>query len=54
MVTWLTKYSTLAAGGIALKMNLDAETVLFAILDIFTQGILGYWILIAYDSAAGT
>lgn len=54
MVTWLTKYSTLAAGGIALKMNLDAETVLFAILDIFTQGILGYWILIAHDSAAGT
>merc|ERR1712187_819180 len=45
---------TLAAGGIALKMNLDAETVLFAILDIFTQGILGYWILIAHDSAAGT
>lgn len=44
----------LAAGGISFKMNVDAETVLFAILDIFAQGILGYWILIAHDSAAGT
>lgn len=46
--------SVLAAGGIALKLNVDAETVLFAILDIFSQGILGYWLLIAYESAAGT
>lgn len=46
--------SALAAGGISFKMNVDAETVLFAILDIFAQGILGYWILIAHDSAAGT
>ncbi|EYE94993.1 opsin family protein [Aspergillus ruber CBS 135680] len=44
----------LAAGGIALKLNVDAETILFAILDIFTQGILGYWLLIAYESVAGT
>lgn len=50
----LTDHSVLAAGSIALKLNIDAETVLFAILDIFSQGILGYWLLIAYESAAGT
>lgn len=46
--------SALAAGGLSLRMNLDAETVLFAILDILSQGILGYWLLMAHDSAAGT
>lgn len=46
--------STLAAGALSLKLSLDTETILFAILDIFSQGILGYWLLIAHDSAIGT
>lgn len=44
---------TLAAGSLALKINVDVETVLFAIQDIFTQGLLGYWLLLAHDSAQG-
>ncbi|RHZ53729.1 opsin family protein [Aspergillus thermomutatus] len=43
----------LAAGVLALKMNVDTETVVFAIYDIFTQGLLGYWLIIAHDSAQG-
>ncbi|KAL4892858.1 hypothetical protein BDV59DRAFT_202230 [Aspergillus ambiguus] len=43
----------LAAGPLALKINLDAENVVFAIYDIFTQGIIGYWLLIAHDSSNG-
>ncbi|KAL5358656.1 family A G protein-coupled receptor-like protein [Aspergillus floccosus] len=41
----------IAAGPLALKMNVNAETVIFAIYDIFTQGIIGYWLLIAHDSS---
>ncbi|OJJ51756.1 hypothetical protein ASPZODRAFT_88482 [Penicilliopsis zonata CBS 506.65] len=40
----------LAAGALDLKISLDTETVLFAILDIFAQGLLGYWLLLAHDS----
>ncbi|OJJ34479.1 hypothetical protein ASPWEDRAFT_42481 [Aspergillus wentii DTO 134E9] len=43
----------IAAGSLSLKMNIDGESVLFAIYDIFTQGILGYWLLIAHNSASG-
>ncbi|KAJ5389043.1 uncharacterized protein N7496_000111 [Penicillium cataractarum] len=43
----------LAAGSLALKITVDVETVLFAIQDIFTQGLLGYWLLLAHDSAQG-
>lgn len=45
--------STLAAGALALKLSVDAETVLFAVLDIVTQGLVGYWLLMAHDSATG-
>jgi hypothetical protein len=45
--------STLAAGPLALKMSFDSEIVLFAILDIFTQALLGYWIIIAHDGSPG-
>lgn len=41
----------IAAGPLALRMNVDAETVMFAIYDIFTQGILGYWLLLAHDTS---
>lgn len=44
----------LAAGPLALKMSVDTETVLLAVLDIFTQGIFGYWIIMAHDSAVGS
>ncbi|KAJ5557985.1 hypothetical protein N7535_009477 [Penicillium sp. DV-2018c] len=44
---------TLAAGSLALRLSVDAETILFAVLDVFTQGILGYWLLLAHDSSSG-
>ncbi|KAJ5757239.1 uncharacterized protein N7511_007421 [Penicillium nucicola] len=43
----------LAAGPLALQLSVDTETVLFAILDVWTQGILGYWLLLAHDSSQG-
>lgn len=50
----MVKNRTLAAGSLSLKMSIDTETITFAIFDIFSQGILGYWLLIAHDSAPGT
>lgn len=44
--------SALAAGPLALKLSVDAETVIFAIHDILTQGIVGYWLLLANDNAS--
>ncbi|KAJ5121017.1 uncharacterized protein N7515_008978 [Penicillium bovifimosum] len=44
---------SLAAGALALRLSVDMETILFAVLDIFTQGILGYWLLLAHDSSPG-
>lgn len=46
-------FSILAVGTLALKASVDVETVLFAIQDIFTQGLLGYWLLLTHDSATG-
>ncbi|KAL2864340.1 opsin family protein [Aspergillus lucknowensis] len=45
---------TIAAGVLALKVNITGEAVLFAIHDIVLQGILGYWLVIANDAATGT
>jgi hypothetical protein len=45
--------SALAAGSLALRLSVDTETVLFAIQDVFTQGVLGYWLLLAHDSTSG-
>lgn len=45
--------SSLAAGALALKLSVDTETVLFAIQDVFTQGVLGYWLLLAHESVSG-
>ncbi|KAJ5981834.1 hypothetical protein N7499_009110 [Penicillium canescens] len=42
---------TIAAGPLALQLSVNTETILFAILDIFTQGIIGYWLLLAHDSS---
>lgn len=51
MLMW--SFSSLAAGALALKLSVDTETILFAVLDIFTQGILGYWLLLTHDSSPG-
>lgn len=51
---WTDLSSTLAAGSLALKVSVDVETVLFAIQDIFTQGLLGYWLVLSHDNAQGT
>lgn len=45
--------SSLAAGALALRVSVDTETILFAIQDVFTQGVLGYWLLLAHESASG-
>lgn len=42
--------SSLAAGALALRLSVDTETILFAIQDVFTQGILGYWLLFAHEN----
>ena len=34
-----------------MKISVDAETVIYAVQDIFTQGILGYWLVLVQDSA---
>ncbi|KAJ5201397.1 uncharacterized protein N7498_006060 [Penicillium cinerascens] len=44
---------SIAAGSLALKLSVDTETVLFAVLDIFTQGIVGYWLLLTHDTSPG-
>ncbi|THD00069.1 hypothetical protein EYZ11_000394 [Aspergillus tanneri] len=44
---------TLAAGALALRINVDSEVVLFAIYDLFLQGIIGYWLILAHDSSPG-
>lgn len=44
---------SLAAGALALRLSVDTETILFAIQDVFTQGVLGYWLLFAHESTSG-
>ncbi|CDM38139.1 hypothetical protein DTO013E5_8750 [Penicillium roqueforti] len=44
---------SLAAGALALRLSVDTETILFAIQDVFTQGILGYWLLFTHESSPG-
>ncbi|KAF7715928.1 Uncharacterized protein PECH_005733 [Penicillium ucsense] len=41
----------LAAGSLATKISVDAETIIYAVQDIFSQGILGYWLVLVQDSA---
>lgn len=41
-------FSILAASPLAHKVTLDAEVVVWAILDILTQGAVGYWLLIRH------
>ncbi|KAK2771435.1 hypothetical protein FQN53_004988 [Emmonsiellopsis sp. PD_33] len=39
-----------AASSNARRMSIDAEIVVYAILDVLLQGIFGYWLLISHDS----
>jgi hypothetical protein len=42
-------YSILAASPLAHRISVDAEVVTWAIHDILTQGIFGYWLLLGHD-----
>jgi len=44
---------SIAAGSLALKVSVDTETILYAVLDIFTQGVVGYWLLLTHDTSPG-
>lgn len=44
----------LAASPLAHKISLDAEVIAWAILDILTQGIFGYWLLLTLDNSDTT
>jgi len=44
----------LAASPLAHKINLDAEVVAWAVHDILTQGIFGYWLLLTHDNQEST
>ncbi|CAG7949183.1 unnamed protein product [Penicillium nalgiovense] len=49
-------FGSISGSGIAMLALfpiVDTETVLFAIQDVFTQGILGYWLLFAYENTPG-
>lgn len=44
-------YSILATSSLAHRVSIDTEIVAFAVLDILTQGIFGYWLLVSHDSS---
>jgi hypothetical protein len=33
------------------RISVDAETVAWAVHDILTQGLFGYWLLLGHDSS---
>ncbi|OKL63044.1 hypothetical protein UA08_01216 [Talaromyces atroroseus] len=41
----------LAASPLSHRISVDAETVAWAIHDILTQGLFGYWLLVGHDSS---
>ncbi|KAL2010848.1 hypothetical protein VTN00DRAFT_3566 [Thermoascus crustaceus] len=41
----------LATSSLAHRVSIDTEIVAFAVLDILTQGIFGYWLLVSHDSS---
>ncbi|PGH28041.1 hypothetical protein AJ80_00296 [Polytolypa hystricis UAMH7299] len=38
-----------AASANARRMSIDAEIIVYAILDILLQGVFGYWLLVSHD-----
>ncbi|KAK2733668.1 hypothetical protein FQN57_002065 [Myotisia sp. PD_48] len=39
-----------AASSNARKMSVDAEIIVYAILDILSQAVFGYWLIVSHDS----
>ncbi|WEW59632.1 hypothetical protein PRK78_005111 [Emydomyces testavorans] len=39
-----------AASSNARRMSIDAEIIIYAILDVLSQGVFGYWLLVSHDS----
>ncbi|EAS29357.3 opsin 1 [Coccidioides immitis RS] len=39
-----------AASSNTRRMSVDAEIIIYAILDILSQGVFGYWLLVSHDS----
>jgi len=39
-----------AASSNARRMSIDAEIIVYAILDVLSQGVFGYWLLVTHDS----
>ncbi|KAH8690082.1 putative opsin [Talaromyces proteolyticus] len=49
LATFLLYPIILAASPLAHKISVDAEVVAWAVHDILTQGIFGYWLILAHD-----
>ncbi|EEP77523.1 opsin 1 protein [Uncinocarpus reesii 1704] len=39
-----------AASSNTRRMSVDAEIIIYAILDVLSQGVFGYWLLVSHDS----
>ncbi|KAL1956077.1 hypothetical protein VTO42DRAFT_7672 [Malbranchea cinnamomea] len=39
-----------AASSNARRMTVDTEIIIYAILDVLSQGVFGYWLLVSHDS----
>ncbi|KAI1914177.1 hypothetical protein LOZ61_002355 [Ophidiomyces ophidiicola] len=39
-----------AASSNTRRMSVDAEIIVYAILDVLSQGVLGYWLVVSHDS----
>ncbi|KAL1977499.1 hypothetical protein VTN31DRAFT_358 [Thermomyces dupontii] len=40
-----------ASSPLARKISVDAEIILFAIVDVLTQGLMGFWLIVGHDSS---
>ncbi|KAL1994449.1 hypothetical protein VTN49DRAFT_1919 [Thermomyces lanuginosus] len=40
-----------ASSPLARKISVDAEIILFAIVDVLTQGVMGFWLIVGHDSS---
>lgn len=43
--------SAVASSPLARKISVDAEIILFAIVDVLTQGVMGFWLIVGHDSS---
>lgn len=43
--------SILAASPLSHRISVDAEVVAWAIHDILTQGLFGFWLVLGHDSS---